>query len=275
MKNVKIGIIIDKYHLERKVSEFLSYLKKIAQVNIYVEENVIISNKMMIFDEDIFFVKSKGDTTLNLIKIIKNIVDTPIINTAKGIWNAINRFIFCTLLAKAAVPIPEFTLNPSSIYPEFEDFIVKNIIDQRNYNFIPKFIKKSGHVNVFDERAIKETEGGSENYQYYFYQKFIDSKWEYKVYGIGEELQFFYRQIPVLYNPNKMESRVKIEKIPELSEYSFRAMEVLDLKMASIDYLKTENDQFYLTDINSTPNFNYIKNGPKIVGDYLLNLVRK
>jgi len=71
-----------------------------------------------------------------------------------------------------------------------------------------------------------------------------------------------------------MESRKKIELIPELSEYSHKAMEVLDLKLASIDFLQSENGQYYLTDINPTPNFNYIKEGPKIVGDYLIQLAK-
>ena len=37
-----------------------------------------------------------------------------------------------------------------------------------------------------------------------------------------------------------------------------------------MDFLRSKNGVYYLTDINSSPNFNYIKNGPKIVGDYLI-----
>ncbi|KKM61748.1 hypothetical protein LCGC14_1528650, partial [marine sediment metagenome] len=32
---------------------------------------------------------------------------------------------------------------------------------------------------------------------------------------------------------------------------------------------------FYLTDINCTPNFNYIKNGAKIVVDFLLKQAKR
>ena len=116
--------------------------------------------------------------------------------------------------------------------------------------------------------------GDMENYQFLYYQKFIKSKWEYKVYIIGDKI-YYYKQIPVLVNPNKMESRRKIDEIPELKELSFKAIETTGLKITSIDFLQNKNGQFYLTDINCTPNFNYIKNGPKIVGDYLLEQAKK
>lgn len=80
--------------------------------------------------------------------------------------------------------------------------------------------------------------------------------------------------MPILVNPNKLESRREIEKIPELGEYCYKAMEIMDLKLTSLDFLKSK-DQFYLTDINCTPNFNYLKNGPKIVADYLLALAKR
>jgi hypothetical protein len=47
-------------------------------------------------------------------------------------------------------------------------------------------------------------------------------------------------------------------------------MEVMDIKITSLDFHKTQDGQFFLTDINCTPNFNYIKDGHKIVADYLL-----
>ena len=102
---------------------------------------------------------------------------------------------------------------------------------------------------------------------------FIKSKWEYKVYGFGEDL-YYYRQLPVLVNPNKMETRMEIEEIPELKEIVLRAMKILDLKVASLDFLKSKEDQYYLTDINSTPNFNYIKDGPRIMADFLIEQTR-
>ena len=115
---------------------------------------------------------------------------------------------------------------------------------------------------------------GKGNYLYRFYQRFIQSKWEYKIYGIGEDV-YFYKQIPVLVNQNKMESRQKIKEIPELEEYCLKAMEVTGLKVTSLDFQKSKDNQFYLTDINCTPNFNYIKDGHKVVADFLIDYAKK
>ena len=262
--------MIDKIHLERKVIEFLKYLRNKVDVSIYLEEDFLLDCSTINFDEDIFFVKGKGDVILALVKIIEKETSIPVINSFKGIWNAFNRFMNSTILNKAGVPVPEFTLNPEGIQPYFEDFIAKNMIDQKTYAFSPKIKKVKGHLQVSDERALNETD----IYHSIFYQKFIKSKWEYKIYSIGDDL-FYYKQLPVLVNPNKTESRVKIEAIPELGELVIKATSTLDLKIASVDFLKSNDGQYYLTDINSSPNFNYIKNGPKIVGDYLIEQAKK
>ena len=72
-----------------------------------------------------------------------------------------------------------------------------------------------------------------------------------------------------------MQSRHKIKEIPELGEMVLKAKNHLDLLITSVDFLKSNDGQYFLTDINSSPNFNYIKNGHKIVGDYLLSLAKK
>ncbi len=278
MKKPKIGIITDKYHffskiLKKNISEFLKYLRTKADVKVYFEESYILNCSDIKFDEDLFFVKGKGQLILSLVKLIEEETSIPVINSYKGIWLAIHRFMNSVFLKRAGITVPDFSLNPSSSPPPFDDFIIKNIIDQKNYSFKPQIKKINGHLHVSDSRALNEAKGCKEQYNYLYYQKFIKSKWEYKVYAFGEDL-YFYRQLPVLVNPNKMETRKRIERIPELEELTYKAMEAIDLKLSSIDFLKTKNE-FYITDINSTPNFNYIKKGPKIMGDFLLNQIRK
>lgn len=277
MKKVKIGIIIDKYHLEEKVSEFLKYLKSIAEVSIYIEESYLLKSSNFSFDEDLFFVKGKRDLILALVKLIEKKTAIPVINPYKGIWNAVHRFMNSVLLRNAGIPVPDFSLIPAECSPPFESYIIKNIIDQKHYKFKPNIEKGDGFIKVSDERALNEINNGfygdMENYQFLYYQKFIKSKWEYKIYGIGDEI-YFSKQLPVLVNPNKMESRREIDEIPELKEYCYKAMEIMDLKLTSLDFLKSK-EQFFLTDINCSPNFNYIKDGYKIVADFLLNQTKK
>ncbi len=261
--------------MEQKLSDFLKYLREIANVSLYVEESHLLKSSSYKFEEDLFFVKGKGDLTLSLIKQIEKETSIPVINSYIGIWNAIHRFMNSMVLRKAGIPVPDFTLNPTGILPQFESYIIKNIIDQKHYKFKPKIVKsKNGQERVSDERALSESIGGKENYHYLYYQKFIKSKWEYKIYIIGEKI-YFYKQIPVLVNPNKMESRRKIDEVPELKNLAFKAAKTTGLKITSMDFLKNKKGEFYLTDINCNPNFNYIKNGPKIVGDYLLAQAKK
>jgi len=268
---VKLGIITDRYHLEQKSAALLNYLRKKVNLKIYLEEEYLLNYFNNDFDEDLFFVKGKGDIALALVKIIENDTSIPVINSYKGIWSAFNRFINSMLLQNAGIPVPRFTLNPENISPNFNDYIAKNIIDQKNYTFCPKIEKENGRLHVRDIRAIEESDQFS---NYYFYQEFIKSKWEYKIYGIGEDL-FYYKQIPVMVNPDKMKSRKKIDSIPELGEMVLKAMDVLNLKITSVDFLKSKNGNFFLTDINSSPNFNYIKDGHKIVGEYLTKEAKK
>lgn len=271
---VKIGLIIDNYHLERKVTEFLKYIKSKADLNIYVEESYLLDLSNSNFAEDVFFVKAKGDLVLGLAKLIERNTSIPVINSSKSIWLAFNRFLNSTLLRKAGVNVPNFSLNPITHSAPFSEYIVKNVADQNNYAFKAIIEKNKGKLMIKDERAINEAIGGKEPYNYYYYQEFIKSKWEYKIYQVGEEV-FLYKQIPILVNPDKMKSRIKIDEISELREIAIKAIECIGLKIASCDFLQSKNGEYFLTDINSSPNFNYIKNGPKIVADYVISQAKK
>lgn len=266
---IKIGIIIDKYHLQKKTSKLIEYLSTVAKISLYLEEDYLVDYSNFDFNEDIFFVKAKGDLILNLIKLIERETDIPVINSSRGIWLAINRFLNSTLLRKSGIRVPNFTLNAKGILPPFNDYIIKNIMDQKNYAFKAQINKFNGHLNVTDERALKEVNGERAKYTYLYYQEFIKSKWEYKVYRIGDDL-FYYKQLPILVNPDKMKTRRKINKIRELKEITLKASKTIGLKISSLDFLKSKEGEFFLTDINSSPNFNYIKNGSQIIGDYLI-----
>ena len=50
---------------------------------------------------------------------------------------------------------------------------------------------------------------------------------------------------------------------------------VLGLRITSVDFLKSKEGKYNLTDINSGPNFNTIENGSQILGDFLLNEAKK
>ena len=255
--------------MQKKSLKLIDYLSSIAKISLYLEEEYLIDYSNFNFNEDIFFIKAKGDLILNLIKLIERETDIPVINPSRGIWLAINRFLNSTLLRQSGIRVPNFALNTKGILPPFNDYIIKNIIDQKNYAFKAQIKKINGYLKVADKRALDEVNGEKAKYTYLYYQEFIKSKWEYKVYCIGDDL-FYYKQLPLLVNFDKMKTRTIIKKIPELTEMACAATEAIGLKISSIDFLKSKDGNFFLTDINSSPNFNYIKNGPKIIGDYLI-----
>lgn len=271
---ITLGLIIDEYHLAHKVREFLEYMQNKVNINLYVEERQFLDfSKMDNFEEDLFFVKAKGELVISLVKLIERETDIPVINSSRAIWLCYNRFLNSILLKKAGINVPDFSLNPMDNAPPFESFIAKNIKDQKNYGFKPIIEEDDKTVKISDERAIIEATGGTYQYEFLYYQQFIKSKWEYKVYCIGDKLYFF-KQMPVLINPNKMETRRKIRGKKDLKNLAMTAIETLGLKIASLDFLKSRKGEYFLTDINSSPNFNYIKNGAKIVGDYLIKLAK-
>ena len=125
-----------------------------------------------------------------------------------------------------------------------------------------------------DKRALSEAEGGEESYHFFFYQKYVKSKWEFKIYGIGEKLKF-YKRIPSINTPHEIPPKNEIEKIPQLEESVYKIMDTLNLKITSIDFLQSKDGVFYLTDVNSTPNFDSIPNGSTMVGEYLINQIKR
>ena len=134
-----VGLIIDKYHLKYKVTEFLKYLKSQADVKIYVEETFLLNDSKLDYDEDVFLLKAKGDLILAFAKLIEEKTSIPVINSYKGSWLAINRFLNSVYLKKAGIPIPEFSLNPKGREPPFRDYIIKNIPGWNAVTIFKKF----------------------------------------------------------------------------------------------------------------------------------------
>lgn len=272
---VKIGIILNKKYVKHQARYLIKYLKKRADVSLYVERAFLLKSvPNYYFDEDLFFAKGKGEVILGLIKSIEKTTNIPVINPYRAIWLAMNRFLNSTYLRKAGIDLPDFSLTPEEERAPFKDFIIKNIIDQSSSSFQPTIEKIGDQVHVSDKRAIIDAKGEKKSYHYYFYQKFIKSEWEYKIYGIDDQL-FYFKRVPSIRNPHKVLPKIQIKKIPELEDVVFKIMETLDLKITSLDFLKSKEGTYYLTDVNSSPNFNSISNGAKIVGEFLINQIKK
>lgn len=270
---MKIGIITERFEVPR-VASLVSYLKEYAQVNLYVEEELLLDSRDVEFREDIFFTKGSGYVLLAAGRLAEGggsgRKKIPVVNDASSIRIGIHRFMHNTLCRKAGVNVPDYSFGTLDAVP-FKKFITKNIIDQRHLRFLD-LLPLVGERGTQVPAVETAEEAGREKFveNFHIYQRFIESRYEYKIYGFGDRL-LYYRQIPVLIDPDKMKSREPMMPIPELEIMAKLAMKATGLRVTSMDFLE-ENGKFYMTDINPNPNFNYVPDGPKILGDFLMEL---
>jgi hypothetical protein len=267
---MKIGILASSHEVPR-IQSLLRYLEGKAEVHLHVDELCLIDSGATAFDDQVVFTKGKGYALLTMARIAEA-SGIPVVNSAHAIWVAAHRLLASIACRQAGVRVPEFSVGTSA--PDaFGKVIVKNLVDQNHLRFLDILPIVGGPRSQIPPITTAEEAGISELVpHYHFYQRFLHTKFEYKVYGFGEKL-LYYRQLPVLVNPDKMSTRVQIDEVPELRHAAQSAMRATGLKIASLDFLE-ERGEFYLTDVNSTPNFNYIAEGAKIVGDYLLAIAR-
>ncbi len=224
-------------------------------MEVFIEEGSCISSSDPIPQWDICFVKGRGnliqDQTFRL-----EMGGVPTHNCAHAIHVTNHRLRYSLLAKSAGVPEPEFAVGSENHVP-FEDYVVKEECVESATKFTPLI----GHrgKNVADNKL-------------YYFQRYVNSEWEYKVYSFGEIFLYF-REKPTLINPDKMATRVSIPENALLREYVEKIKKITKLTITSMDFLE-EGGQYFLTDVNSAPNFNYIKDGPEIIANWLLNEIK-
>ncbi|GAB4328091.1 MAG: hypothetical protein Kow0069_35200 [Promethearchaeota archaeon] len=270
---MRIGIITNAYEAPR-VRPLANYLEsRGAHVAWYVEEERVADSAGLPFNEDAFFVKGKGYVLVELARLAQEYGDevgAPVVNSPRAIWNAAHRFVYCLLCRRAGVPVPAFSVARAED-ARFDRFIAKNLIDQNHLRALDAFpvVGRPGDP-IPDLNTGEEAGRDSIVPRFHLVQEYVESEYEYKVYVFGPKF-FFYRQVPVLVNPHKMETRVPVPEDPELRSLAAAAVGALGLEVASVDFLKPEGRGYLLTDINSIPNFNYVEHGPGVLGEYLLS----
>jgi hypothetical protein len=263
---MKVGVIATAHEVPR-VSSLLRYLEREAEVRLYVDEETLVDSRATTFDEDVIFTKGRGYGLLAMARLAES-QGIAVVNGAHATWIATHRLMTSIVCRRAGVRMPEFSLGTSAP-SEFDRVIVKNIVDQHHLRFLDVLPIVAGQRSPIPPIATAEEAGTADIVpEFHYFQRFLNSRYEYKVYAIGERM-LFYRQLPVLVNPDKMATRVQIDEVPELAQAARSAMHATGLVIASLDFLE-EDGAFYLTDVNSTPNYNYIDGGAKLVGDYLL-----
>ncbi len=221
----------------------------------FVEEENYIFSSEPVPKWDICFVKGRGKI-VHAQAFRTEMAGILTHNCANAIHVTNHRLLYSLLAQSAGVPEPEFLVGRESDIP-FADYVVK----AENVESTTKFTPLVGH------RGKKVTDN-----KVFYFQRKINSQWEYKIYSFGEIFLYF-KEIPTLLNPDKMATRVPIPENPLLREYVEKIKKVTNLTITSIDFLE-ENGQYYLTDVNSAPNFNYIKDGAEILANWLLKQIR-
>ncbi|MFO1312484.1 MAG: hypothetical protein U1F41_10535 [Burkholderiales bacterium] len=267
---MKVGIIATAHEVPR-VASLLRHLGKRAQVTLRVDEDTLVDSREAAFDEDVIFTKGRGYGLLTLARLAES-RGVRVVNSAHATWLATHRFLCGLACRQAGVRVPEFALGTTAP-ASFGRAIVKNVVDHHHLRFLDvlPIVARAGQaippVPTAEEAGERETAA-----RFHYFQRFLRTRYEYKVYVIGER-QLHFRQAPVLVNPDKMATRVPIDAVPELEEAARGVVRATGLAIASLDFLE-EDGVFYLTDVNSTPNYDYLEAGAAMVGDYLVALAQ-
>ncbi len=224
-------------------------------MEVFVEGEKSIFSSDPVPKWDICFIKARGqlvqDQGLRL-----ELVGVPTHNCTNAIHVTNHRLLYSLLAQSAGIPQPEFLVGHENAVP-FENYVVKEECVESPTKFTPLI----GH------RGKKVTDN-----KIYYFQRKINSQWEYKIYSFGESFLYF-KEKPTLVNPDKMATRVSIPENSLLREYVEKIKKITKLTITSMDFLE-EHGQYYLTDVNSAPNFNYIKDGPEILATWLLKQIK-
>ena len=267
---MKVGIIATAHEVPR-VASLLRHLGPRAQVTLHVDEETLVDSRDTAFDEDVLFTKGRGYGLLTMARIAEA-QGVCVVNSARATWLATHRPLCGLACRQAGVRVPDFALG-TAVPASFERTIVKNVVDHHHLRFLDVLPIVAAPGDAIPSVATAEEAGDGEIVpRFHYFQRFLRTRWEYKVYVVGER-QWHFRQAPVLANPDKMSTRVKIEPVPELEAAATRAVRATGLVVASLDFLE-EDGLYYLTDVNCTPNFNYLEDGAAIVGDFLVTLAR-
>ena len=235
-------------------------LKQKPNINVKVileEQDTLLSSEP-VPPWNVCFVKGRG-LLLQAQALRLELAGIPTYNNAYAIHVTNHRLLYSLLAQAAGVPEPEFAVGHEKDIP-FEEYVIK----EECVESVAKFIPIIGNRNL---------RGGGVNDKIYYFQRKINSEWEYKIYSFGENF-FYYKEKPTLINPNKMATRVSIPENPLLREYVEKIKKITKLTITSIDFLE-EDGQYYLIDVNSAPNFNYIQNGAEILADWLFSEIKR
>ena len=221
---MKIGILATAYEVPR-IESLLRYLRREAEVRVYVDEEEMVDSGNTSFDEQVMFTKGRGYALLTMARMAEA-AGIPVVNSAHATWVATHRMMSSIACREGGVRVPEFSLAMSP--PEgFDQVIVKNIVDQHHLRFLDRLPIVAGPRSTIPPIATAEEAGVSELApRYHYYQRFLRTEFEYKVYGFGDTL-LYYRQEPVLVNRDKMSTREQIGEVPALGRAT-RAAEPRD-----------------------------------------------
>ena len=247
-----IGIITNTYEFNR-IQPLLEVFKNHPEVRVEVltDEEHILSSECIHQDWNIGFTKGRGPLIQAQACYLEN-AGIPIHNCSYAIHVTNHRMWVSSLIQAAGVPQPAFAVGQEKEI-DFSRYIRKNLSVEFDSKFVPEI----------RYRGTSPPDSGI-----YYFQEIIDTEWEYKVYSFGDKFMYF-KQVPVMVNPDKMSTRCPIPENPILREYVQRIKAVTRLSITSVDFLK-DGSNYYVTDVNSAPNFNHLPKGAELVAMWLV-----
>ncbi len=250
---MNIGIISTQ-RIKHKIEPAIAIFSKFGETAvIWEEEHHTIPDTPV----DIIFARPGGWAGMALLFEAKQ-RGIPVVNDPAALLMSMDRVATSSILQGEGLPVPKFFCGYPHSVP-FLPFVAKNIFDVAGFKQTPVVVQHKEMQKQLPKLPI-------------FAQEYIESEWEYKVYGVGPKI-LMYRQHPILKTADKMETRERIDPRPDMVKVTQMAMRLLGLEICSMDFLEHTHG-FALTDINFSPALETDPDGYPLLAQYLAAKVK-
>lgn len=207
---------------------------------------------------DILYARPGGWIGLNLLfeAVQRGIT---VVNHPAALLSSMDRMVSASILRGEGLPVPDFFCGYPHSAP-FLPFVAKNIFDVAGFKQSPVVVHTTEEQQALPRLPV-------------FGQAYLESEWEYKVYGLGPAV-LMYRQRPTLEVEDKMSTRERIAPREDMVMVTQQTMRLLGLEICSLDFLEDKTG-FFLTDINFSPALETDPKGYPLLAKFLVAKVKQ
>ncbi len=256
----RVGIVTDRKRFS-KMGEFIQELRAAALVEVRISEDLVLDFTTPVWDVDIIMAKANDPVSLCYLKSLSS-TGVKIINPPDVIFNVDHRFIMNSIMKLKGIPQPDFAISIKDKNPFYRTII-------KNYSYL---VKHTHDLRLRIGKGYDEVIG-----DYRYYQRYIEPFEEFKIYSVGSEFMVYQVDPPVVFNTfdyhrNKRSFMTPVHE-DKVIALSSKVVNIIGIKMCSMDIIRDENGNLHLVDLNLCPGFQ-INEVRDLLIEYLTEVVQ-